>query len=223
MNELEKINKEFQYKLEEIDDEENQRYLIKEFSKKDERGQFLAEIRCMSKPILPKSQKSKTQYPYWYISSYSTNAETEMELPQNLRFNDKDTAFNFVIMVRKAYLSEIARRPLTEAANEYITLQARSLRERTKNTISTLHELQREKWSLLKLARQCGVEEATFYVDDSDLGKAIQELTEYKYNDTTFFSEACLYDLIGKDSARSVLCLLEQLLLLVAPDRAIKM
>lgn len=146
-----------------------------------------------------------------------------MELPQNVRFPDKETAFAFVVMVRKAYLAEVARKPLTEIARRYIEDQARSLRARTAAAVTAMHDLQSEKWALLLMARECGVTEATHYVDDTDLGKAIDELLEFKYGDHPFFSESCLYELIGKEDARTVLSMLKRLISVVAPEKGIEL
>lgn len=204
-------------------DEENpRRYHVKEVIKGDFQPTVLAEIARIDAPVGSKHPFNPADYPYWYISSYSATATAKMELPQDARFPTKELAFQFVVMVRKAYLAEIKRVPLTENARGYIERRARSLRDRTSALISQLHDVRNEKWELLVLAREAGVREATFYVDDSDLGTAAKELLEYKYGDHPFFSESCLYELIGKDAARSVLGMLERLLAIVKPEKAIE-
>ena len=197
----------------------NENYVIKEYEGKNNRGHILANINKIDKPL---NKKSKGIYPYWYISNYG---DTIMEFPQGNKFDTEELAYQFIVMVRQAYLAEINRRPLTEVANRYITNKAKSLRDRTSSLVSMMYDLSMEKWELLQLSKQCGVEEALVYIDDSDLGQAIDKLLNYKYGkeEAPFFSESVLYELIGKDAARSILGHLQQLIKLIAPERFIEL
>jgi hypothetical protein len=212
-----------EYKLEPSrdGDENSKRYHVKEVIKGDFQPTVLAEIARIDAPVGSKRPFNPADYPYWYISNYSSTAVAKMEFPP-ARFPNKEQALQFVVMVRQAYLAEIKRVPLTENARRYIEMRARTLRERTAALISQLYDVRNEKWELLILAREAGVEEATHYIDDSDLGAAINALLEYKYGEHPFFSESCLYELIGKDAARSILGMMERLFAIVKPEKAIE-
>lgn len=211
-----------EYKMEPVRDEEDaRRFHISEVVK-GEHPVVLAEIARIDAPVRSKTPFNPADYPYWYISSYSSTTVVKMQFPHNCRFPNKEQAMQFVVMVRQAYLAEIKRRPLTETARRYIEDRARSLRERTSKLVSELYDLRNEKWALLILARDAGVEEAEHYVDDSDLGEAIKDLLEFKHGEHPFFSESCLYELVGKDDARSILARLERLIAIVKPDKAIE-
>jgi hypothetical protein len=181
-----------------------------------ENGAVIAEISVIKKPLGNK-KPTEGQYPY-YFARGSDNNTMLFELN---KFKTKEDAFHFVVSVRKAYLNEITRRPLGKNLNQYIELQARTLRERTQAAVSNLHNLVNEKYTLLTLAREFGVKEAEVYVDDSDLGQTIDNLLSYKFGEHPFFSESCLYELMGKEDARTVLALLGKLIKIVAPEKAI--
>jgi hypothetical protein len=191
------------YKLEEVT---KKQCLIKEYTGKDH--EILAVINYFNK--------------HWYIAN-SSNFSPQMQFPERKHFSDTQAAFDFVVSVRKAYLSEIQRKPLTEAANAFIVTQARSLRERSEAAINQLYSLQLEKWQLLQLARECGVEEATWHIDSSDLGLAVNELLTLEHKGKPFFSEACLYDLLGKDAARTLLAKIKSLIKIVAPHQSLEL
>lgn len=211
-----------EYKLEPSRDEENaKRYQVKEVIKGEHQPTVLAEIARIDAPVGSKRPFNPADYPYWYVSDWSSTSKLAMKF-NNARFPTKELAFQFVVMVRQAYLEEIKRRPLTESAHRYIETRARSLRERTSRLVSELHDLSNEKWALLILSREAGVEEATHYVDDSDLGAAITELLDYQYGEHPFFSESCLYELIGKDAARSILGMMKRLIAIVKPEKSIE-
>lgn len=207
------------YALKPLRNQEDPRHYViteDEYTKLAEIGRIDVPIPTKHNPVIETNIKK----PYWYISSHSS---VEMEFPHDARFETKEAAFNFVVMVRKAYLAEIKRVPLNETATRYIVDKARSLGDRTKAVISDLHDLRNEKWSLLVLARECGIKDAEVYIDDTDVGEAIDDILKFEYNGHPFFSEACLYELIGKEDARTVLALLKRLLKSIGSEKTIEL
>jgi hypothetical protein len=172
----------------------------------------------------------KKEKSYWYISTYK---ECKILLPfeSHCKFNTKEEAYNFVTYTHATVKHHIETSPLPEVAQRYFTDRARALSEETAAHISALHNLQNQKYQLLKLIKQFGVEHAAFYIDDSDLGKAVKNLLEFKVyhkssegesKEINFFSEVVLYDLVGKEDARTILVLLKKLIKIINPESSLR-
>jgi hypothetical protein len=163
---------------------------------------------------------------YWRINTFN---ECKILIPPETycRFITKEDAYNFVTYSHATIKHHTETSPLPEVARRYFTDRARALREETSAHISALHNLRSQKYQLLQLIEQFGVEHAAFYIDDSDLGKAIKELLEFKINHKSeeihFFSESVLYDLVGKDDARSILGHLERLMKIIDPVSSLRL
>lgn len=191
------------------------------WSVKDEHGQHLADINRAS---------WKGSGKYLYI----TNTELEIE---NCRFNTVQNAFYFVVGVARASKKQVETRPLPEEVMEFLNERARTLRDRSQKLHMDALDLESEKYRLLKLAQKHGVDKAEIYIGDSDAEAAVDELLDFKvqvefdkYNENgevvgteweevPFFSESCLYELIGKDQARSVLGRMRRIIGKIAPNK----
>lgn len=158
---------------------------------------------------------------YWYVSQ-----ETKTKIDRR-KFPDKELAFHFVVSVIKAAETQIERRPLPEDIMNYISQRAYDCRRREEQLRAQMLDLQCEKHSLSRLAKKHGSAEATSYVNDADLDELIEELLKFKVSykedkkleEAPFFSETALYNLIGKEDARTILSLMERLLNKVAPEK----
>jgi hypothetical protein len=121
---------------------------------------------------------------------------------------------------------------------EFLTERARTLRERSQKLHMEALDLENEKYKLLKLAQSHGVEKAEIYIGDSDAEAVVKDLLDLKveiasqynedgeeiegdpeYRETTFFSEDCLYELLGKDKARTVLGMMRCVVQKIAPNQ----
>lgn len=179
---------------------------------KDERNVKVASVNYA---------KWKGKEAYYYLSE---EAKTDVG---HRKFPDKELAFHFIVAVIQAAQKEVNKRPLPEDVMDAFNRRARSLRERGQQLHSQLLDLQFEQYALLQMAKKYGVDEAEMYLGDSDIDRVVQELLEFKVvvgkEQVPFFSESALYELIGKDDARSVLGRMRRLMKLVAPAHAEKL
>jgi hypothetical protein len=158
-----------------------------------------------------------SENPYWRISTYDSG---KFRPKESYRFKDKESAFEFVVLVRKAHLAEVKDSPLPENVKDYLNDRARTLSKEFQASLDKVRDLSFQRFSLLLLARQYGVEEAAMFSDDSDITQAARDLAEYcrQGEKIPFFTEGCLYELVGKEDARSILALMSRLLKLAAPE-----
>jgi len=95
----------------------------------------------------------------------------------------------------------------------YLNQRARDLQENRR----TLKALLLEQRHLLSLAKKYGLDVVKSWCESGDSGKAVKELSEFCLDggDVPFFCETTLYELIGKDDARTVLALIDNVLIQV--------
>ena len=94
------------------------------------------------------------------------------------------------------------------------------MRDEERNVLSRLLDIRIERFGLRKLAEKHNLENIVWQTDDSDKEKVVRDLLQFSLSggDIPLISETCLYDLIGKEDARTFISLLQNALNFVAPN-----
>lgn len=160
---------------------------------------------------------------YWRWS-VSHNSEAALQEVAGLRFDTKEHAGEFLYAIIQKAENLRLTVPLPQDVCSYLTDRAKSLQEEEKRILSRFWEIKQEKYMLLQFANRNQIAEVVWNTEDSDAEKAVKDLLNYEVyvkqekKDVAFISEAALYNLIGKDAARTVLSLVHKLCKLVAPN-----
>lgn len=159
-----------------------------------------------------------------------TNTEPEdiIDFVRDMKFDAKESAAIFL----KALIdrSEAYRKnhPIPTDLGEYLESKARKLREKRQALLNEFWDIRRDHYVLNQLAERHGLERVTWFAD-SDKEESVRKLLEFKIyvNDdgeeveVPFLSETALYNLVGKEDARSILSLMKKLCEQIAPDMSI--
>jgi len=99
---------------------------------------------------------------------------------------------------------------LPEDVERWIIIRAREIHEERQRARSLLDEQR----GILKLAKKYGIKTAEFMCEESDDDLTIRHAREFclEGDDIPFFCEMKLYDLLGKEDARTVLAIVDQLI-----------
>lgn len=137
-------------------------------------------------------------------------------------FDTPESAFDVIVQVRKLHLTETALVPLPEDLREWVNRQARNVGDRIKRAETELFDANVQARELNRLAEQYNLEMAALFTDHSDADAAVRNLINFKIegDEAPFFSETVLYELIGKDAARSLLGTLRRMVSVVSPSQS---
>jgi len=147
---------------------------------------------------------------------------------RHVQFGSKESAASFYVLYRKSVRAEVERHPLPEDVTDFLVRRSRHLHDRQKTLESELVSVLMDQRQLLEIARRYNLDEAAWAVEDSDVETAVKKLLEFSVpspdkeeeGECPFFSEQCLYSLIGKEEARTVLALVRGVLKFVSPSDA---
>lgn len=172
---------------------------------KDLQGLDVTEI----KPVAGEVEKVS-------ISTRSDELSAVCDGIYGIAFETKDEAASIVLSLLTAHRKAVAKAPVPKEQVDFISRQlddnrrqAQALRDMCWANRSQMREL-RATAKALGLARNLPSH------DESDVEKLIATIDNFKLDfdgpkDPPFFSEAKLYDMLGKDQARSVLGLMDQI------------
>lgn len=159
---------------------------------------------------------------YWYFAD-ETKTSINSDFGERIVFPTKDLAYEFIVAFRKNMKRHVEERPLPDDVMDFIQQKARLLYDRKKLLISELYDVQSERHSLLTIARKYNVHEVECVLANADGNKIVKDLLEFKYEENPFFSEETLYELIGKNDARTLLALISALVEYVEPGGSINL
>lgn len=147
------------------------------------------------------------------------------DLLDSVRFMDfesKEIAANFLYLLNIKTEETRKKFPLPQEVTDYFERRANNLFEEKRNLLLRLKELQSEFSRLLRIAKENNLLKVQFYDEESDGSLLVNKLMNYKSYDSEgnlvrFFSEACLYPLCGKEEARSILRLIDDVCSFIDP------
>jgi len=134
---------------------------------------------------------------------------------RRMRFDKKEAAAQFCLAFKLNTAEEIAKHPLSDSLTNYLERRARDVVDEEKEISNRLLNIIMEKGSLRYLAKKYNLEQVKWDTEGSDKQKIVQDLLAFKIGDVRFFSEAYLYEAIGKEDARTVLALVRNVIRLI--------
>jgi hypothetical protein len=139
-----------------------------------------------------------------------------------MRFKSPQEAAEFFVPIYRAVEETTKATPLPDNIMDYFNREAREFKEEQQALSGQFLRLQMRRQSLIRLAKQYGIEEATSWSSDADLDEKVNRLLTISLEgkDVPFFSEASLYKLLGKEDARTIRAVLRNVIALVAPEQA---
>lgn len=162
----------------------------------------------------------------WRLESIGPSRDSGYDASGIGLFADKEIAAHFAWCLVNRVEQIRTTQPLPANVMEYLNRRANELRDQKRRVESELIDLHSERFRLLRLAQQYGVESAAYLTDDADTDSILNKLLTFEVQKgkktLPLFSEAYLYPLLGKDSARTLLALLRTLTEQIAPDLVLK-
>ena len=158
--------------------------------------------------------------PYWKIKSWSDPYEF-MERERTPNFQTDEEAALFLWNVTACSNRLRGAIPVPQVVIDYITEEIRVLRPMLDTARNTALQAYLKKRSLQYFAKQLGLEKLFYELEDKTPVKDLLEFKiSHKGEEIPFFSESFLYDLIGKEDARTVLALLTKVVERIDPVTA---
>ncbi len=157
----------------------------------------------------------------WCVA-YDSNLYEEFS---NLEFNSKEETAAF-LWITATEIERINRaKPLPDRLSRYLLDRASSVKDRIKALVSELRDLRREQYALGKFAEQYDVTRLVWSTDEGNSDLVCRELLEWTREGeaTPFFSETVLYELIGKEDARTLLALTKNVIKHASPAYEIEL
>jgi hypothetical protein len=154
----------------------------------------------------------------WYWSE--TYPEALLGITKGLEFDEKEKAAHYLWSMWKSVEKIRVENPLPEDVVQYLSQRSSSLREEERNILSRLLDIRIERFGLRKIAEKQNLQNIVWQTDDCDKEKVVRDLLKFSLQgqDAPLISETCLYDLIGKEDARTLMSLLQNALNFVAPN-----
>ena len=163
---------------------------------------------------------------YWKI--YETTERKYTEFLNDIKFETKEQAAFFChqFIERSSKIAETA--PLPYDVTRYLEERENHLRKEEESTLEDFYRIREERYRLREVAKRNQISSIMFHTQWIDKEKAVNELLTFEvhikadgkeeYEAVPFISEAALYSLIGKDDARNVLVLINNICNMVAPN-----
>lgn len=178
------------------------------------------------------------QYNYFcVVQYYEYNKKWRIKPPVNrasykclenfdCTFDTKEVAAAVAYTVIQTAKEAVEERPLPGDIVDYLNGRARILSEERRSLESRFININIEMHELREFAKKNKIKEVIWRTDDVDGHKVVNDIKKLevmvkddgKMVEVPFFSETALYNLIGKDQARSVLALFDRLCKMVAPS-----
>lgn len=171
---------------------------------KDEYGRKLGEL-----------YKDK---PYWRI--YATELGAILPFVKHVPFESDAAAANYLWAVIQGCEKITEARPLPTDLERYLEDRARSLREEEQAILSRFFNIRMEQHDLRRFAKDNALPKVDFYTEHTDEAAAVHRLLTFcrEGHEEPFFSEASLYDLVGKEDARTLIALVTKVCDCIAPN-----
>lgn len=145
------------------------------------------------------------------------------ELPEELRrqkFPGYKEAAIFYLTFTIAVNRETTRHPLPVDVMQVLESLSRSLNDEKKDLNSRYVALWRKRLELRHLAETYNLDSVIWQTEDTDQTKAVKDMLEFQLcgQDSPFLSENCLYELVGKEDARTILALFRKIVERIDPE-----
>lgn len=130
----------------------------------------------------------------------------------NIQFADRDEAALVVLSLVRAHREAVARVPVPKEQHAFIVRQIGDLREQATALRTLCFQNRSQMRELEVVAKLLGLEDKIPSYSESKPEKLIARIDAFTLDcdKLPFFTEGKLYDLLGKDDARSVLALIAQ-------------
>jgi len=158
----------------------------------------------------------------WWITECEPS--DYLDVVSSLRFSDKETAASAYYAIVTKSQKVIETMPLPENVKRYLEERAENLQQEEQKLLTEFYRIRNERYMLNKFADENKIERVAWRTRSSDAEDAVRSIYDFKvYSETEkqelpFFSESILYELVGKDAARSILVRVEHLCDFVAPN-----
>jgi hypothetical protein len=145
------------------------------------------------------------------------------ELPEEInrqKFPGYKEAALFYLTFTIAVKRETERHPLPPDVMSVLESISRSLNDEKQDLDKQYMALWRRRQELLWLAKTYNLDRLVYQNEDSENTRAVKDMLEFKLcgQDAPFLSEACLYDLVGKEDARTILALFRGIVEKIDPE-----
>ena len=152
----------------------------------------------------------------WVIYNHSSNVYIKA-LKKAMRFDTLDLAVEFINAITIGCDTVINNIELPVDIINYLNSRAKALNESENALRSQFMEIHEERRKLYEFAKRMKINDLNRKCQLSDVDLLVDELLNYEFGDTPFFSEQVLYNLIGKEAARDILALLGNLCQRISP------
>lgn len=159
---------------------------------------------------------------YWIIRE--TSPENLSEHLEAEKFDTKEKAALFAYEVHRRAEEYRTSKPLPDDVCHYLAGRAEELQKELQELRRRFFEIQIERCFLRKLGDRNQISRVMWNTNDSDNAKLVRDLLDFEVyveaeeRSVPFISEAALYNLIGKEDARTALALIHKICEAVAPD-----
>lgn len=171
------------------------------------------------------SHKGKEYYRIDSANSYRGSDDYFKQLRDiSLNFNTKEEAANFAYNFNKTVKETIDAKPLSQDLMSYLKTRARDLAREKQELMSNFVRIDNDFFSLEQLAKKYNIEDLLYTTESNLNSNCVEKLLDFKVyvndEEVPFFSEVALYNLIGKEDARTVLALLSNVISKIDPSKA---
>lgn len=163
-----------------------------------------------------------TKKRYWKWNE--TRPSDLASVVNDIHFPTKEDAANFLYLLHTRSEQYKTENPLPEDVKRYLTSRAEYLRKTEERVLGEFLEIRSERWQLLQFAKRNQIDEVEWRTEDSDQTAMVRKLLDFEVyvkkekKEVPLFSETALYNLIGKEDARTVLSLLRDVVKCIAPN-----
>lgn len=173
----------------------------------------------------------------WII--YECSPSDFLDHVRYLRLPTKELAAATFYAIRQKVSEIVENKPLPQDVIRYLEERSRHLREREQALLAEFWQIRSERWQLRQFAEKNQISSVYYQTEDTDQEAAVRKLLEFEvwvpkkavcdlvpdgendaYEKVPFVSEAALYNLVGKQDARTALVMINDILEMVAPNTA---
>ena len=147
----------------------------------------------------------------WQITA--TTPDDYLPFVRYTKFDTKEQAVHFFHALHRKAEAVTTSRPLPDDVGRYLDDRARELQEDERRALDLFRKVRFERFALLRFAERNQLTHVKWKTEDTDAEATLRAMLEFKVFveddgqevEVPFFSETALYNLIGKDAARTVL------------------
>lgn len=143
---------------------------------------------------------------------------------KNVTLPTSEIAASFLYAIKERADAFCKAHPIPQDLSGYLERKARDLWEAHQKLLHQFWEVRHDLHMLNKFANQYGMETIKWQTEDVDQERIVRKLLEFSVfieaenREVPFFSEVALYNLVGKDDARTILSLIKKLCNAIAPN-----